>query len=204
MTWQTHRQKLRNSVPEHYFSRDLPHTFQDHINSFSPLVRNHPQMAKVFEIMVAEINARDEPDAPPITLFNNVDDEPTPPWEFHYTNKMWLGENVPPPSFKNLQSCDCVGKCDPNSKTCKCLKRQQELTEEYQHGFLYESQSGLLKQAGLPIFECNSLCGCDEGCMNRVVQNGRKCEVVVGKTREKGWGAWFTFKLFCPLTLLLC
>ncbi|THU93297.1 SET domain-containing protein [Dendrothele bispora CBS 962.96] len=189
MTWKSYRENLRNSTPEYHLARDLPHKFQDHINFMSELARKYPQWSKNFEIMVAETNARDEPEAPPITLFNEVDDEPAPPWEFHYTNKMWLGENVPPPSYKALKSCGCVGKCDPKSKTCECVKRQEELTGFYQSGFLYE-KNGLLKQAGLPILECNSLCGCDEDCMNRVVQNGRKCDVSVGKTREKGWGVF--------------
>ncbi|KAF5366228.1 hypothetical protein D9758_005768 [Tetrapyrgos nigripes] len=189
MTWENFRHNLRNSVPEHHLARNLPHMLQDHINAMSEVVRNYPMMRDIFEIMVAEANAEDEPGAPPVTLFNTVDNEPAPPWEFHYTNKMWLGDNVPLPSFKNLKSCNCVGRCDPESKTCACLKRQVELTETYHTGFMYEND-GILKQTGLPVLECNSLCGCDEDCVNRVVQNGRKYEVKIGKTVDKGWGAF--------------
>ena len=38
-------------------------------------------------------------------------------------------------------------------------------------GFLYDAQTGRLKKGipdGVPIYECNDLCGCTENCPNRV------------------------------------
>ncbi|KAJ3862929.1 SET domain-containing protein, partial [Lentinula novae-zelandiae] len=55
--------------------------------------------------------------------------------------------------------------------------------------FMYDP-SGLLKKPGLPVFECNSLCGCGEECRNRVVSKGRKCNVMLKKTDKKGWGVF--------------
>ncbi|ESK91613.1 set domain-containing protein [Moniliophthora roreri MCA 2997] len=184
LTWKSFRSNLANFTPPCYWSKDLPHAFQDHINWLSPEYRNSRDMQHVFESIMVE-NTSEEPQAPAIKLVNEVDYEPTPPWEFYYTNKMWNGEGVPAPTVEGLGSCDCVGACNP--RTCVCVARQQKWTHEYHEGFLYDDR-GCVRQGGIPAFECNSLCGCDERCKNRVVQHGRKCEVVIFKTREKGWG----------------
>ncbi|NWH87218.1 SETMR methyltransferase, partial [Aegithalos caudatus] len=39
-----------------------------------------------------------------------------------------------------------------------------------------------------PVFECNSLCLCGEGCRNRLVQRGLRLRLQVFRTRGKGWG----------------
>ncbi|KAJ8580525.1 SET domain-containing protein [Rhizopogon salebrosus TDB-379] len=53
--------------------------------------------------------------------------------------------------------------------------------------FVYDGK-GCLQWFGLPIFECNAFCGCDEDCPNRVVQNGRRYVVNIKRTENKGWG----------------
>jgi histone-lysine N-methyltransferase SUV39H len=122
-----------------------------------------------------------------------VDEEPTPQWEFHYTNRIYHGPGVPDPDIANLVGCDCVGKCDPKSKTCACVKRQRELImfpeenmEAYNSGFLYDKQKRL-KHTPYPIVECNALCGCDAECMNRV---------------SGLYGFFFASRIFCWICLL--
>ncbi|KAG7095110.1 hypothetical protein E1B28_005895 [Marasmius oreades] len=185
LTWNSFRSDLNNFQPKCYWSVDLPHAFHDHVNWLSEDHRNNDRMRHIMESIMIE-NTSEEPHAPPISIVNKVDSIPTPPWEFYYTNKMWHSPNVPAPSVKHLGSCGCIGKCRPD--TCACAKRQKEYTEKYvSTGFVYDKHRCLV-QGGIPIFECNSLCRCDDDCMNRVVQHGRKAEVSLFKTLNKGWG----------------
>ncbi|PPQ95411.1 hypothetical protein CVT26_008257 [Gymnopilus dilepis] len=189
LTWREYRKDLNNFTPKCRYTKDLPHALHDHINRMSLHTRMMPNMRRVFEGMILENTVEDEPDAPSIKLENDVDEEPTPPWEFYYTNEMWLGEGVPPPDITNLVSCDCKGKCNPKSKTCACLKRQKAAVGIATSDFAYD-KNGRLKDLGYPIFECNDLCGCGPECQNRVVQHGRKVSVVIKKTKDKGWGVF--------------
>jgi len=167
ITWRDIREATRRLKPKYYLAKDLPHTLQDHMNAMDSYWRSLPMSRTIFEAAISENTMHDEPDAPPIRILNSIDDEPTPPWEFYYTNQMWHGEDVPPPDIVNLPSCDCEGSCDPKSKTCACLKRQQSYTLEFTPNFAYDHR-GRLKQHGIPIFECNDLCGCGDECRNRV------------------------------------
>ena len=167
LNWQTFRQDIRNFTPKCHWAKDLPHTLQDNINLWPESARLHPQMRHVLQSAILENTADDEPDAPYIEIVNNVDHEPTPPWEFHYSNKMWHTDGVPPPDVTSLTSCGCMGKCDPKSKTCACIKRQQQYTSDVYPDFAYD-KNGRLRLFGYPIFECNDLCGCDDECRNRV------------------------------------
>ncbi|KAF5352882.1 hypothetical protein D9757_012102 [Collybiopsis confluens] len=189
VTWVNRREWLRHQPPPHRYSKDLKHELHDYINSYHPEMRQYRQMTHIYEAMMFENTCEDEPYAPLIKVQNDVDDdESTPPWEFYYTNDMWLGEGVSPPSRVELVGCDCEGKC--TKKTCKCWKRQEEHTQPYGiDGFMYDS-NGLLKMPGHPVFECNSLCNCGEECRNRVVGEGRKCKVIIKKTKRKGWGVF--------------
>ncbi|RXW12112.1 hypothetical protein EST38_g13743 [Candolleomyces aberdarensis] len=138
----------------------------------------------------------DEPHAPPIQIINKMDQEPIPPWVFYYTNRIYHRPGVPDPDIVNLIGCNCVGKCDPKSEACACVKRQRDLIpfpaenmEAYNSGFLYDKQKRL-KHRDYPIVECNALCGCYAECMNRVVQHGRTVAVTIQKTKKKGWGVF--------------
>jgi len=139
--------------------------------------------------MILENTVEDEPNAPLVEIQNSVDEEPTPPWEFYYTNRMWHGEGVPPPDIKNLISCSCKGRCGPRSKTCACLANQRKVAADPHLEFAYD-KAGRLKIPGYPVFECNDLCGCGDECRNRVVQHGRKVQVSIRKTENKGWGVF--------------
>ncbi|KAG6901243.1 hypothetical protein C0995_014649 [Termitomyces sp. Mi166 len=191
LNWRTYRQDPENMRPKCYFSKDLPHTLQDTINSFSEAGRRHLSLRGVMEAAIRENTAEDEPDAPLIEIINEVDDDPTPPWEFHYSNKMWFGEDVPLPDLTKLVHCNCVGRCDPKTKPCACAEKQRDWADGVFHSpdFLYDSK-GHVRTTDYPIFECNDLCGCGDECRNRVVQHGRKCAIRIQKTQEKGWGVF--------------
>lgn len=161
------REFRKNFTPKYHLGRDLPHTLQDYINHMSEWTRSLPDMRTVFTAAIQENTALDEPDAPPIQIQNVVDDEPTPPWEFHYSNYMWHGEGVPPPDVESLISCDCIGRCDPRSGTCACALRQRDALGDPNGDFAYDHK-GRLREPGYPIFECNDLCACDDDCRNRV------------------------------------
>ena len=167
ITWKEYRRNLSNFEQKCYYAKDLPHALQDHINDMSPYTQMMGGMRDLFQAMMLENTVEDEPDAPPIEIQNGVDEEPTPPWEFYYTNKMWHGEGVPPPDVNSLISCSCKGVCDPRSKTCACLANQRKVASDPYLEFAYD-KAGKLKIPGYPVFECNDLCGCGDECRNRV------------------------------------
>ncbi|KAJ7720302.1 hypothetical protein DFH07DRAFT_760927, partial [Mycena maculata] len=197
ITWESYRQDLSNFQPRVYYARDLVSLLHDYINSYDEYFRSSPNMRLVFESAIRANTAEDEPDAPQIQVVNMVDHEPCPPWEFYYTNKIWLGEEIDPPDITQLVGCDCKGKCNPKSTTCSCVKRQSSFYKElHDPGFAYDNKGRLRVQTGIPIFECNALCSCDDDeCKNRVVQHGRKCSVNIQKTPNKGWGVFAPKKI---------
>ncbi|KAJ3997135.1 hypothetical protein F5050DRAFT_1479922 [Lentinula boryana] len=204
LTWSYTRSLLRSTPPPHHYSSlTLTHTMHDYINSYNPQMRSYPQMTLVYSSMIQENTSRDEPLAPPIvivpdsitttgTATTTTPTPTTPPWEFYYTNEMLLGRSVPPPSRANLTGCNCLlGQCHLNKSHCTCYLNQQSFTSPYGiTGFMYHPTTHSLKSNGLPVFECNSLCGCDERCLNRVVGRGRKIPIMIQKTRRKGWGVF--------------
>lgn len=171
LTWRDFSQDHRNFTPRTYYARDLDRSLQDYLNSYSRFTIDLPKMRHVWESAARENTADDEPDAPPIILENEVDQQPAPPWEFHYSNQMWLGEGVPEPKIEGLTSCGCIGKCDPKSKTCACVKRQEKWTKQWGvDDFMFDKMGRLkIPDMQLPIFECNDQCRCDDECRNRVL-----------------------------------
>ena len=175
--FESYRTDPRNFPKVHYAS-ELPSAIQDHMNYQPEEVRKLGDLREVYQAMILENTADDERDAPPITIQNLVDDDPTPPWEFWYSNKMWYGGGVPDPDLKNLKGCDCRGACNPKSKTCACAIQHRRYLGEKAADFAYE-RNGKLKHPGYPIFECNNMCWCGPECTNRVrlhkLQNS-KCQ----------------------------
>jgi hypothetical protein len=156
--------------PSIYFSRDIPHQIQDRMNHMDEFYRNSDLARTIFQAEIVRNTKEEEPNAPEIRLYNNIDDEATPPWEFHYSNKLYLGEGVPPPDYNKLKGCGCRGRCDPSNKNCLCVQRHQKYFERgniTEGGFVYD-KNGHIKHQGYPIFECNVLCGCNDYCPNRV------------------------------------
>jgi [histone H3]-lysine9 N-trimethyltransferase SUV39H len=213
ITWRSIRCAARERVPKFLKAQDLPHTLQDYLNALPEMYRASDQARIIFEAAIRESTAEDEPDAPAIRICNEIDDEITPAWEFHYTNKMWHGEGVPGPDLKTLRGCDCEGRCNPKSKTCLCVKKQSKYLDISRVGFVYDHRGRLVEPLiNYPIFECNDFCGCSADCQNRVrvlmcslgsysvlilqvVQLGRKCQVNIVKTKEKGWGTLLALKM---------
>lgn len=168
-SWEKDGDAIAKEFADIYASADkLPHMLEDQLNSLPDFARRASDMQrKVFEaaIRVAERGRK----APHIKIVNNVDDELTPPIEFHYTNLMYHTNGVPRPDFDGLKGCGCRGGCDPYSKTCSCAAKQLEETAYYLdgRGFGY-TEAGTLVHTRIPVFECNAKCGCDESCQNRV------------------------------------
>ncbi|KAF7324871.1 hypothetical protein MKEN_00529200 [Mycena kentingensis (nom. inval.)] len=196
VTWKIFRSDHRHFQHKAYFAEDLDGTMYNYVNSYPPALRNLPAMRVAYETVIHENTADDEPLAPLITIENTVDNVATPPWDFYYTNRIYLGKNVEPSDMSQLIGCDCVGPCDPNSTTCSCLKRQNAYLSMggYHSGFQYDSK-GHIVTPGAPIIECNAHCSCDDECQNRVVQHGRKCDIVLRKTERKGWGVFAKSKI---------
>lgn len=136
------------------------------INRLPPHYLFNPQMKYIFEAVIEDNTADDEPLAPKIPIIGRKNGPVTPPWEFYYTNRIVYGEGVPRSDKKLLQGCDCVGPCDPKSKTCACVQRQMAWTGGEVKGFLYKKEK--LLHPHYPVFECNDACECSEECMNRV------------------------------------
>ena len=155
-------------APVHALARDIPCDLANIINSMNWWERDPVLLRDVFEDAMVTNTTEDEPDAPEIRVINSIDDEPTPLFEFYYTNKVWHGEGVPPPDWENLKGCDCFGPCDPYGD-CACAKRQREIMQEHitLNGFVY-NEKRKLKYHSFPIFECNDKCQCSDDCKNRV------------------------------------
>lgn len=178
VTWASYVTEERERRPEYKLARHIPHSLQDHMNMLPKEYRSSAVGRQIFEAHIQEAMVG-EPDAPAIEFFDNaIGSEVTPPWEFHYTNEMWFGEGVRPPDIKNLESCGCIGRCDPKSSTCACARRQKKWMQGYiDEGiipptwpgspFVYDHK-GLSQRLECPVFECNRFCRCDEDCPNRV------------------------------------
>ena len=184
--WSVHGKSIaKEYASEFMLAQDIPHKLQDTMNSLSDAAKRANNMAvTVFESMISE-NTPEEPGAPPINIINNVDEELTPPFEFHYSNLIWHGKNVPPPDLGPLHSCQCEGPCDP--RTCSCMARLKRMYEKIKrdHNEVtdkpeerldeiptvppYDKWGRLKPQAHTwPIVECNGLCKCTDDCKNRV------------------------------------
>ncbi|GJJ09617.1 hypothetical protein Clacol_003840 [Clathrus columnatus] len=171
----------------------LPTELHDMINALPTNYLYNPQMRHVFEAMIEDNTAADEPRAPKIRIIGRKNGPVTPPWEFYYTNRIVNGEGVPRSDKNLLQGCDCIGPCDPKSKTCACVQRQMAWTGGDIKGFLYRKER--LLHPHYPVFECNDACECSEECMNRVIQHGRKYPLSITLTKNKGWGVFADEKI---------
>ena len=160
--------KGREYAPAHRRAGDIPHELANAVNNIPAWYVNGATIRQAFEAAMVTNTTNDEPDAPYIRVINEVDDEPTPPFEFFYSNLMWHGDKVSEPDFRNLKGCGCIGRCDPKDPNCSCLARAKPWREraEIKGGFMYDTK-GRLKAHNFPIYECNDLCGCDDDCYNR-------------------------------------
>lgn len=182
LTWKKYGQALACEYANiEYRARDLPFNLQDRMMSLPiEILRADDMQLMTFKSMISVGAGDDEPDAPEINIINDVDDELSPPFEFHYTNKMYHGDDVPKPDVDHLDHCNCVGTCKP--ERCPCAKKQMRWVGVAQWkrgkpapdppgGFLYDKDGRIIPDYhdNHPIFECNAKCRCDdEWCQNRV------------------------------------
>ncbi|KAI3857244.1 hypothetical protein MKW92_032649 [Papaver armeniacum] len=53
--------------------------------------------------------------------------------------------------------------------------------------FPYDEDGRIILKEIYPVYECNSKCGCDKNCRNKIFQNGVKVKLEIFKTEIKGW-----------------
>ncbi|WVQ64997.1 uncharacterized protein L199_003167 [Kwoniella botswanensis] len=162
----------------------------DEWNRRKPHLTNNPSLHRaVFEAYMAQSTSIDEPQADEIRVVNDIDGEGAPPdFEFQYSNDMLYNPDVPDPELG--VGCDCDGPCDPNDKSCSCVRRQELYFYDLgMKGFAYDDL-GRIKETSVSVWECGKNCGCPPECGNRIIQRGRgkDTKIELFKTRWKGWG----------------
>uniref|UniRef100_A0A182P928 protein-synthesizing GTPase n=1 Tax=Anopheles epiroticus TaxID=199890 RepID=A0A182P928_9DIPT len=111
-------------------------------------------------------------------VVENEHDLDAPPNNFTYLRTNISAEGISIPNDPPV-GCEC-NPCNGRSTCCGKLSDGR---------FAYSVKKRLLLQPGLPIFECNKKCSCGPDCLNRVVQNGGKCNLTLFKTfNGRGWG----------------
>ncbi|KAF8440119.1 hypothetical protein BGX38DRAFT_1206667 [Terfezia claveryi] len=123
---------------------------------------------------------------PPVVLYNDVDDDPSPPVSFEFVPRYKI---FAPSILEYMRlnddfwaGCSCTGGICGES--CLCME---------ENGMSYDKNGRLIwVDNDSAINECNGRCGCGIDCPNRVVQRGRKIPLEIFKTEKKGWG------LRCP------
>lgn len=165
LTWNLYKRNLNNFHFKHYYAKDIPTSLPDSINRLSAYTRRNAGIRDIFRAFILENICDDEGGAPEIEIINEVDAEPSPVFEFNYSNRMWYGEDLTMSDYSELQGCECIGRCDPKSQTCACAIKTRSYLEI--DGCVYE-KNGRLKHPRYPIFECNDFCSCDDDCRNRV------------------------------------
>ncbi|NXY38609.1 SETMR methyltransferase, partial [Pomatorhinus ruficollis] len=87
------------------------------------------------------------------------------------------------PTEVTFPGCPCrSSSCLPPQ--CPCLRRGHNYSGLCL-GLAEQQQDQPFSE---PVFECNSLCSCGEGCQNRLVQRGLQLRLQVFRTLSKGWG----------------
>lgn len=131
-----------------------------------------------------EMNATAKEDAI-LEVENNYDLE-EPPQGFIYVNDYIPTEGITIPD-EPFVGCDCKEGCNGRAKNC-CY---------FNNLFPYIKKGRVNIIQGIPIYECNKLCTCDETCRNRVVQHGRKVPLCIFRTSTGcGWGVKTLRKIY--------
>lgn len=86
--------------------------------------------------------------------------------------------------FFQFSGCSCSTGSLCSERDCSCIQR---------FGPTFDSDGVLInidprESKMRPVLECNSECGCDDSCPNRVVQNGVKFKLKIFRTERKGFG----------------
>lgn len=83
--------------------------------------------------------------------------------------------------FKNVCACTQSGCGD--IEECYCV---ETYGQNYENGLLKNEQLNSQKS----VFECSRFCCCSASCNNSIVQEGPSKELLIQKTRNKGYGVF--------------
>ncbi|KAL4786054.1 hypothetical protein BJX76DRAFT_140425 [Aspergillus varians] len=111
---------------------------------------------------------------------------------FEFVNEYKLRDGVSPIGAEFNAGCTCSVICNPGR--CGCLTQEENSNERiipYRRAaddarFLVLSPEFMGRTS--MIYECNSLCGCNEKCWNRVIEHGRTIRLEIFHTGARGFG----------------
>ncbi|KAL2871989.1 histone-lysine N-methyltransferase Clr4 [Aspergillus lucknowensis] len=112
--------------------------------------------------------------------------------DFEFINRYKLRAGVKPIEDVFNAGCSCKGICNPSR--CTCLTQEENSNERI---IPYSTANDASRFWGLSqdfmkrtsmIYECNALCGCPEGCWNRVITHGRSVRLEIFHTGLRGFG----------------
>ncbi|KAL8644142.1 MAG: hypothetical protein Q9210_007404, partial [Variospora velana] len=141
---------------------------------------------------------------PKVSVVNQVD-QSSPSLQFQFVNDSILGKGVSKAPDEVMIGCTCRKDNGRNIGceylACDCLHDSAN-NPNGSKVFPYSAakkNTGCLRdfylQSRHHIYECNDNCNCDMNCKNRNVQHGRRVELEIFKTQNRGWG------LRCPVNL---
>ncbi|KAL8662201.1 MAG: hypothetical protein Q9168_008294 [Polycauliona sp. 1 TL-2023] len=159
--------------------------------------------AAVAQRRLFEKNLR-ELQGPKITVVNEIDDS-SPSTDFRFVQGSVIQTDVEHVDEDFMAGCTCYKENGRHIGCeylyCECLDDSQ-LNDDGKRVFSYgagKKDSRCLRNFYLEsrnhIYECNKKCNCEANCKNRNVQHGRKVELEIFKTENRGWG------LRCPVAL---
>lgn len=123
---------------------------------------------QTYEDMVDERTRGDEPNAPRITIVNDVDGDAIPYPEFSYSNRLWGRAE----GDGQVSGCKCQGNCQQLKCPCAVIQAERTAKLRGMHSggkreFAY-TDLGKVKENRNTIIECGSGCACTKWCPNRV------------------------------------
>ncbi|KAL3463318.1 hypothetical protein BJX64DRAFT_127622 [Aspergillus heterothallicus] len=110
---------------------------------------------------------------------------------FEFINQYKLRDGVTPISKEFSAGCSCNEVC---GESCSCLTLEKDSNEPIipyktaREDPKFWGLSPEFMQRTSMIYECNSLCGCDERCWNKVITQGRKVKLEIFHTGMRGFG----------------
>ncbi|KAI4219542.1 MAG: hypothetical protein LQ349_008322, partial [Xanthoria aureola] len=141
---------------------------------------------------------------PKITVVNEID-ESSPSTDFRFVQESILQAGVEHVAEDFMVGCNCYidngRQIGCEYLYCECLDDSQ-INDLGKRVFPYGAGKkdfhclrNFYLESRNHIYECNKKCNCLSNCKNRNVQHGRKVELEIFKTKNRGWG------LRCPVAL---
>ncbi|RDW76491.1 histone-lysine N-methyltransferase Clr4 [Aspergillus mulundensis] len=111
---------------------------------------------------------------------------------FEFINEYKIREGVASIGKEFQSGCSCNTICLPDK--CQCLAQEEDSDERIiaykrapDNDRFMVLRPEFMKRTSM-IFECNSLCGCEKKCWNRVIQLGRTIRFEIFYTGTRGFG----------------